>query len=275
VSYHTGRLAAIWSRPSGWRGGLKARSEIDDEEFWQRMDSAEPDVNVQSPGRPGPPETQDAGAPVRHDLELPHLWRLLLTAGWNFAESLGLPGAGYVVGAALGGQAVGMVVATGVLWITAAIRKAVTHSIPGMLAISALVLTLQTVLVVATGSTLIFLLQFPLANLVLCVLFARTARSREPLVARLAAEVVGLRQPSSRNPGLDRFFRGVTWLWAAIFAISALWLAAELAVAPARVVLLLATVATVGGVLAGALLSILWFRRVLHRSGLRLRFTSA
>jgi hypothetical protein len=257
---------ARWTRNPG---------EIDDEESWQRMKNAGADATLQLPCRPGLPGTEDARVATREDLELPRLWRLVLTAGWNFTESLGLPAAGYVIGAILGGQAVGMVVATGVLWVTVALRKVLTHGVPGMLAISALVLTLQTGLVVATGSTLVFLLQFPVANLVLCVLFARTARSREPLVARLAAEVVGLRQPSSRNPGLDRFFQGVTWLWAAIFAISAVWLAAELAVAPASVVLLLATIATIGGIIAGAILSIFWFRRVLRRSGLHLRFTAA
>ena len=149
-----------------------------------------------------PVNVRDNRPEARADLELPRLWRLILTAGWNLAESLGLPAAGYLIGAALAGQAVGMVAATGVMWATVLIRKVAGREVPGMLAISALVLTLQTALVVATGSTLVFLLQFPLANLALCVLFARTARSREPLVARLAAEVVGLRQPSARHAGL-------------------------------------------------------------------------
>ena len=37
-------------------------------------------------------------------LELPRPWRLMLTAGWNLAESLGLPVAGYAIGAQLGGR---------------------------------------------------------------------------------------------------------------------------------------------------------------------------
>src|SRR5215469_12997057 len=84
-------------------------------------------------------------------LELPRPWRLILTAGWNLAESLGLPVAGYVAGAGLGGQAAGMVTAASVVWLTAAVRKVVTRSVPGLLAISALLLTLQAVLVIATG----------------------------------------------------------------------------------------------------------------------------
>jgi hypothetical protein len=61
-------------------------------------------------------ETREgARSAPREDLELPRPWRLILTAGRNLTESLGLPAAGYLVGAVLGGQAVGMATATGVL----------------------------------------------------------------------------------------------------------------------------------------------------------------
>ena len=113
-----------------------------------------------------------------------------------------------------------MAAATAMIWLTAGARKLLTGGIPGLLLISGLVLTLQTALVLVTGSTLLFLLQFPVANLALCILFARTAPTGKPLVAQLAAEVVALRQPGAAHPGLDRFFRGVTWLWAGIFAAS-------------------------------------------------------
>jgi hypothetical protein len=205
-------------------------------------------------------------------LELPRPWRLMLTAGWNLAESLGLPVAGYFVGAQLGGRNAGMVAATAVVWLTVIGRKAVTHSVPGLLTISALVLTLQTAVVIATGSVLFFLLQFPLANLGLCVLFARTAPTRKPLVAQLAAEVVALRQPSAHHPGLHRFFQGATWLWAGIFAVSTIGLAVLMVFESVKVFLLLSTVVTIGGTVAGTCLSAVWFFRVLHRFGLRVRF---
>jgi hypothetical protein len=213
-----------------------------------------------------------AAFPGTRDLVLPRPARLALTAGWNLAESLGLPLLGYAVGARLGGQGAGMVAATAVVWLTAVARKALTGSVPGLLMISALVLTLQTALVLATGSVLLFLLQFPVANLALCILFARTAPTGRPLVARLAAEVVALRQPSHAHPGLDRFFRGVTWLWAGIFAASTIGLAVLLVLEPTAVFLLLTTVVTVAGVGAGTFLSVVWFIQMLRRSGLRVRF---
>jgi hypothetical protein len=125
------------------------------------------------------------------DVELPAPARLALTAGWNLAESLGLPLLAYAVGARLGGQG------------------------PGM------------------------------------------------------------RQPSAAHPGLDSFFRTVTWLWAGIFASSAIGLAVLLAAVPAPVFLLLTTVVTVAGVAAGTLISVLWFPRMLRRCGLRVRFGQA
>src|SRR5262245_42659767 len=207
-------------------------------------------------------------------LELPRPWRLILTAGWNLAESLGLPLAGYVLGSGLGGRDAGMVAATGVVWLTVAGRKVITRSVPSLLMISGLVLTLQTAVVLVTGSMLVFLLQFPLANLGLCVLFARTAPTRKPLVAQLAAEVVALRHPS-HHPGLHRFFQGATWLWAGIFAASTAGLAAAMVLEPVKTFLLLTTAVTVGGVVAGTFASAVWFFRVLRRFNLRVRFAQA
>ena len=211
-------------------------------------------------------------SPMAEHLELPRPTRLALTASWNLAESLGIPVAAYFAGAAVGGRDAGMVAATIAVWLTVAGRKIFTRSVPSLLTISALVLSLQAAVVIATGSMLFFLLQFPLANLGLCLLFARTAPTRKPLVAQLAAEVVALRQPSAHHAGLHRFFQGATWLWAGIFAVSTVGLGVLMAFEPVKVFLLLTTAVTIGGTVAGTLLSAFWFFRVLHRSGLRVRF---
>jgi hypothetical protein len=212
-------------------------------------------------------------AMVEH-LELPSPWRLTLTAGWNLAESLGLPVAGYLIGERIGGRDAGMLAASAVVWLTVIGRKVLTGSVPGLLTISALVLTLQAAVVIATGSVLFFLLQFPLANLGLCLLFARTAPTRKPLVAQLAAEVVALRHPS-QHAGLHKFFQGATWLWAGIFALSTIGMSILMEVETTKVFLLLTTAVTIGGVVAGTALSALWFARVLRRFGLKVRFAAS
>jgi hypothetical protein len=209
------------------------------------------------------------------DLEVPRPLRLILTAGWNLTESAGLPVAAYALAAWLGGRDAGLVAGLAVIWLTAIIRKVATGSVPSLLTISAVVLTLQTAVVISTGELWLFLLQFPLANLCMCVLFARTASGPDPLIARLAAEVVALRQPATHHPGLHRFFQGATWLWAGIFLLLTAGLAVLMVTEPAGMFLMLSTIATAALVVAGTGASTLWFLSVLRRLRLRLRFAPA
>jgi hypothetical protein len=101
-----------------------------------------------------------------------------------------------------------MIAGLAAIWLTTVIRKVMTGSVPSLLAISVLVLTVQTAVALATGELWLFLLQFPLANLAMSVMFARTAGGPDPIVARLAAEGVALRQPARHHLGLHRFFQG-------------------------------------------------------------------
>ena len=154
-------------------------------------------------------------------VELPRPVRLLRTAGVSLAESFGLPTGGYAVAAWLAGRDAGLWTLLGVIWLTAGIRLLVTRSVPSLVLISLIMLTVQTVATIATGNLLIFLVHFPLADLGLCLLFARTARRHTPLAARLATEVIGLRSPAVHQPRLHPFFQYVTVLWAGVFLLLA------------------------------------------------------
>jgi hypothetical protein len=207
-------------------------------------------------------------------LELPRPGRLLRTVVWNLTESVGLPGVGYIIGQELAGRNAAMIAAAAILWLVAVIRKVVTGTVPGLVTISALVMTVQAVVVVSTGNVFFFLLQFPLANLVMCVLFARTAPTRKPLIAQLAAEVVALRQPATHYPALHRFFQGATWLWAGLFFLTTVGLSVMMLTEPLTLFLALYTAVTVGGVVVGAGLCAVWFFRVIRKTGLRVRFAA-
>lgn len=208
-------------------------------------------------------------------IELPRPLRLLRTTALSLAESAGFPLGAFALVAWLGGRDAGLIAGLAATWLTALIRKIATGSVPGLLTITATVLTVNTAVVLATGNLWIFLLHFPLGNLCMCLLFARTARSPQPLVARLAAEVVALRQPAGHHPGLHRFFQRATWLWSGIFLALATALAVLLETEPVATFLMLSSVATVALVLAGAGASALWFASVLRKTGLRLRFAPA
>jgi hypothetical protein len=208
-------------------------------------------------------------------LELPRPLRMLCTTLWSLTESVGIPLAALAAGSWLGGRNAGLLAGLAAIWVIAAVRKIVTGSVPSLLTISAIVLTLQTGMVLATGQLWIFLLQFPVANLCMSVLFARTARGPNPLVARLAAEVIALRQPATHHPGLHRFFQGATWLWAGIFLLLAGSLGVLMVTQPLATFLMLSSVATIALTAAGIGASVLWFVSMMRKHGLSVRFVPA
>lgn len=208
-------------------------------------------------------------------LELPRPVRLLRTAGWNLAESFGLPTACFVLADWLGGRDAGMWAMLGAIWITALIRRLVTKSVPGLVTISLIVLTVQTLAAIITGNLWIFLAHFPLANLGLCILFARTARGHSPIAARLAAEVIGLRCPAVHQQRLNRYFRHVTVLWASVFLLLAVSLGAMLAVIPVTTYVPVWAVTTIALIAAGIGASVVWLRSEIRRLDIGFRFAPA
>ena len=208
-------------------------------------------------------------------LELPRPVHLLRTTGWNLAESFGLPLAAYALAGWLWGRDVGVLAMLAAIWVTAGIRKLATGSVPSLLTISIIVLTVQAVVAVATGNLWIFLVHFPLANLGLCIVFARTARGHSPLASRLAAEVIGLRCPAIYTLRLRPFFQRVTVLWAGIFLLLAVSLGVLLATVPIKTYVLVWAVTTIALIAAGVGVSVLWLRSVLRRLGIGFRFAEA
>lgn len=208
-------------------------------------------------------------------LELPRPLQLVRTVGLNAAESFGLPLGGYAVAAWLAGHNAGLWAMLAAIWLTAGLRKLLTGAVPSLVLISLAVLTVQTVAAIATGNLLIFLVHFPIANLALCFLFARTARGHSPIAARLAAEVVGLRCPVTHQPRLHRFFQRVTVLWAGVFLLLAVSLGALLAAVPLTTYVPVWAVTTVVLIAAGIVASAFWLRSVLRRLSIGLRFTPA
>jgi hypothetical protein len=212
-------------------------------------------------------------APEHIDLPCPR--RLLRTTAWSMAESVGLPFGTYVAVTDLVSPDAGLLAGTAVVWLLIAARRIVTGSVTSLLMISAVVLTIQTAVAVSTGYLWMFQLQFPLANLAMCLVFARTAPTRKPLVAQLAAEVVAFKQSEDGHPGLHRFFQGATWFWAGLFLVLTFGMAIMMVTEPFKLFMLLSTVVTIGLTVLGAGVCALWFFAVIRRLGLRLRFSPA
>jgi hypothetical protein len=230
-----------------------------------RSFAADPDQAAASP--------PDGGAAASPDcLELPRPAALLRAAGWNIAESFGLPTGGYAIAALVAGRDAGLWTMLGAIWLTAIVRKLATGSVPGLVMISLIVLTVQTLAAIITGNLWIFLLHFPLANLGLCLLFARTARGHSPIAARLAAEVIGLRCPPVHQQRLHRFFQNVTVLWGGVFLLLAVGLGVLLATVPLTTYVPVWAVTTITLITLGIAVSVLWLRSVTRTLGIGFRF---
>ena len=211
---------------------------------------------------------------MRECLEVARPWPLLRTAAWGLAEAAGLPLVAYLGVSAFAGRAWGVIASLAVVWLTALGRKLASGKIPGLLMISALMMCVQAVLVLATGQVWIYLLQFPAAKLILSVLFAKSARTADPLVARLATEFASIRHNGVNSPALQLFFKRNTWLWAGVFGMLAAGFAGLVAIEPIAQFLIISTASTVAFVSAAAAMSALWFRTVLKHNGLRLAFAA-
>jgi hypothetical protein len=211
--------------------------------------------------------------PTEH-LLLPHPRRLLWTTAWSMAESVGLPFGTYITITDLVSPDAGLLAGTAVVWLLLAARKLVSGSVTSLLMISAIILTIQTAVAISTGYLWMFQLQFPVANLAMSVVFARTAPTRKPLVAQLAEDVVALRQ-TTPHPGLHRFFQGATWFWAGLFLLLTLGLAVMMETEPFKLFMLLSSMVTFGLTLVGSTVCVIWFLAVIRRCGLRLHFSPA
>jgi hypothetical protein len=102
--------------------------------------------------------SQAASVRAVDDLEVPRPLRLLLTASCSVGESAGLPMAAYLLADWAAGRSVGMIAGLAAIWFTTVIRKVMTGSVPSLLTISALVLTVQTGVALATGELWPFLM---------------------------------------------------------------------------------------------------------------------
>src|SRR5258708_19742130 len=113
-------------------------------------------------------------------VEFPRPLRLLRTISWSLTESAGLPIGALALGAWLYGRDAGLLAGLAATWLVALIRKIATGSVPSLLTITAVVLTLQTVMLLATGHLWIYLPHFPPANLLMSFLFPRTSPGPHP-----------------------------------------------------------------------------------------------
>lgn len=213
--------------------------------------------------------------PALQQFQLPRPWLLVRSACWHLAESFGLPLITFLVVQHAVGTSWALVAGVGCAWATIGGRTLLRAPVPAVLLISAVLLSLQTVIAFSTGDTWVYLLQPALAKAMLAVMFARSAFVGRPMIGQLAHELCALPEAVVAHDGLRAVFLRLTVFWSALFALLAGGMAAMVVTLSVAGFLLTSTAATLGLILVGAAFSLHWFRRHLRRAGLRLGFAPA
>jgi hypothetical protein len=159
-------------------------------------------------------------------------------------------------------------------WIFCALGwRVVTRTpIPSVLLITTALLVARSVIGFATGSVFLYFLQPTLQNFLYAIVLVATVPLRRPLIARLADDFCAFPTSLTERPRVQRFFRRVSLLWAAVFltnGATTLWALARSSLGSFMVV---TTAGSYSLITIAAMGSMLWFRRELRGEGIRLRF---
>jgi uncharacterized membrane protein len=99
----------------------------------------------------------------------------------------------------------------------AMIFRAVTgRRTSGLLIITATLITLRTVVSLAAGSTFLYFLQPIISDMVVGTTFLLSLATARPLVARLAGDFYPMTEELRLRPRVQRLFRNLTVMWAAL-----------------------------------------------------------
>lgn len=137
------------------------------------------------------------------------------------------------------------------------------------LVLGALTLTVRTVITLCTGSTLLFFLQPSISGALTGGAFGVSAGTARPLAARFTGDLLPLPEGLLGQAPVQRFFARVSLLWGGLqvaHAALSVWL---LSVLPTGSYVLVRTVGSWVLTLAAIGATVVWFRRSMARSGLR------
>jgi hypothetical protein len=105
----------------------------------------------------------------------------------------------------------------------AIVRRFLTgRSIPPVLVLSTVALTVRTAIALASGSTFVYFFQPILGTLAMAGVFLGSIAIGQPLIAKLAGDFWPLTPEVAALPAVVRLFRTLTVLWAGVYAATAI-----------------------------------------------------
>jgi hypothetical protein len=149
------------------------------------------------------------------------------------------------------------------VWSYGAILRRVlrSESIPVILILATLGLTIRTLIGLVSGSTFAYFVQPVATTVVLAVLFLGSVVVGRPVIARLADDFCPICPEVARRPGVVQLFTGLTILWAGVHVITALITFGMLVSLSVPMFVAFKTIASLGVTVAAIVITILWALR--------------
>lgn len=151
-----------------------------------------------------------------HSTAHPRLAAILRRVGANLLVACAIPAALFYSCYVAFGVWPAMVAALGWSYGAIAFRALTGRRASGMLLLMAGVLTLRTVVALASQSTFIYFLQPVLSDVLVGTAFLLSLLTARPVVARLAGDFYPLTDEIAARPAIRRLFRRLTLLWAMV-----------------------------------------------------------
>ena len=210
-------------------------------------------------------------ADFRTTIHLPSIASMLLQAGRPLLEFTLIPLALFWVLFTQVGFDGGLFAALG--WSALAIGRRLVQrqKLPTILLITTGLLVVRTAVGLCTGSAFLYFLQPTVQNFVFALALLVTIGLDRPLLAKLADDFCAFPEALSSHPGIRRFFKRVSLLWALVFLINGATTIVVLATQTVGNFLVVSTAGSYSVVAMGIVLSLWWFRRSLAGHGVRLR----
>jgi intracellular septation protein A len=166
------------------------------------------------------------------------------------------------------GSAVAM--AAVLVWGYGAILRRVlrAESIPTVLVLATLGLTVKTLVGLLSGSTFAYFLQPVATTVVLAGVFLGSVLIGRPIIGRLARDFCPLAPEVARRPGVARLFAGLTVLWAGVHLLTATATFGMLVSMSVPMFVAFKTIACLAITVAAIVITISWALRTAHREQL-------
>jgi hypothetical protein len=156
-------------------------------------------------------------------------------SGPHFIEASVVPGVLFYACLIAFGLTAAYLVALAWAYGAVAVRRARGRSVPPLLLLAVIGLSVRTVVAAISGSAFVYFLQPVLSTLAMSAVFLISVLIGRPLIATLAHEFWPITPEDAACPGVSRLFRNLTLLWAGInlaTAVATLTLLLVLPLAP-------------------------------------------